>query len=212
MIRIINFINVLKGKTWPNLFINNLRIILAFGFIPSGFKKINNIPFTKIENTGAFYDYLDALYNTGFYYEFIDYAQVLAALLLFSYRFSTFGAVIFLPIILNICVFTISTDASLTTLITTLMTLATILLLLWDLNRIQTVFKKNAVLIPEVEIKHEGIWFKAGLLLIVNTLVIYLSKIILGRHNLLSHYLLLLYMIIAIAASIIFILKRKIRN
>ena len=46
--------------------------------------------------------YFIALYNTGFYYEFIGWAQMIAAILLLIPRTSHIGALLFLPIVVNI--------------------------------------------------------------------------------------------------------------
>lgn len=115
-----------------NFIVINLRYLIGLGFIPSGLKKIFNHPFTNPENEGIFFDYLDALYTTGFYYNMIGYAQVLAAILLMTQRFSTVGTILFLPIIFNIAVLTLSTIGSLTPVIATLMLLGIIFLLIWD--------------------------------------------------------------------------------
>ncbi|MFD2518170.1 hypothetical protein [Salinimicrobium flavum] len=115
-----------------SLFVVNLRYIIGLGFLPSGIIKVLDQPFTHMENVGVFYDFLDALYATGYYYNMIGVMQVVAALLLITQRFATIGAVLFLPIIFNITVLTITTIGSLTPLVAFLMFLGTIFLLLWD--------------------------------------------------------------------------------
>jgi hypothetical protein len=115
-----------------NLLVINLRYAIGLGFIPSGMIKLVGKPFTRAENVGVFYDFLHAMYATGIYYNMIGFMQVLAGVLLITQRFSTLGAAIFLPVIFNIAVLTLSTIGSLTPLIATLMLLGTNFLLVWD--------------------------------------------------------------------------------
>lgn len=133
----------LRKNRYLNLGMINLRFLIGFGFLPSGFKKIINEPFTNLENTGPFFDYLDALYYTGAYYNMIGWAQVLAATLLITQRFATLGAFIFLPIIFNIAALTLSTIGSFTPLIAVLMLLGIVLLLLWDYPKWINIFSAD---------------------------------------------------------------------
>lgn len=136
----------LRTNRLLNLFVVNLRYIIGLGFIPSGIKKILNHPFTNPANEGIFFDYLDALYTTGIYYNMIGYAQVTAAILLMTQRYSTLGAIMFLPIIFNITVLTLSTIGSLTPLIATLMFLGICFLLLWDYYKWINIIQPDNVL------------------------------------------------------------------
>jgi uncharacterized membrane protein YphA (DoxX/SURF4 family) len=81
-------------------------IILAVGFIPPSLKKILNQPFTLMPDSNPVGHYFNALYATGFYYQFIGWAQLVAAILLLFPRTAHLGALVFLPIILNIAVLT----------------------------------------------------------------------------------------------------------
>lgn len=126
-----------------NLFVVNLRYLIGLGFLPSGMIKVLDRPFTRIENEGIFFDYLDALYTTGYYYNMIGLMQVLAAVLLITQRYSTLGSVLFLPIIFNIAVLTLSTIGSFTPLIATLMLIGTIFLLLWDYYKWINIFSPD---------------------------------------------------------------------
>ena len=121
----------------------NLRYLIGLGFIPSGLVKVMNQPFTNPENTGVFAEFLHALHATGFYYNTVGLSQMLAAVLLMTQRFATLGALLFLPIIFNIMVLTLSTIGSLTPIIASLMFLGTLFLLLWDLPKWINVFRKD---------------------------------------------------------------------
>ena len=69
--------------------------------------------------------------RTGFYYTFIGVSQLTAALLLLIPRTTLLGAIIYFPIILNICALTYATRFE-GARIATLMLLANVFLLCWD--------------------------------------------------------------------------------
>ena len=115
-----------------NLFVINLRYLIGFGFLPSGMIKVMDKPFTRIENEGIFFDFLDVFHATGEFYQMVGIMQVAAAILLITQRFASLGAFIFLPIIFCISVLTLGTIGSLTPLIAVLMFSGIIFLLLWD--------------------------------------------------------------------------------
>lgn len=171
----INFWYKLRQNPLIHWFVLNLRLLIAFGFIPSGLKKIYSIPFANPGQEGAFFEYLDALYATGFYYEFIGWAQVIAAILLFSQRYALLGAFIFFPIILNIAVFTHSTIGSLTPWIATAMLLGIVFLILWDLPRWVGIISKSKMkqLSPYIDelIVDPRIWARMGVALVVIPLI-----------------------------------------
>jgi hypothetical protein len=80
--------------------------------------------------------FFDAMYQSGGYWRFIGVAQLLAAVLLLMPRSgATVGALLFLPIILNIFVITVSLNFDGTWLVTGLMLLAALYLVCWDYPR-----------------------------------------------------------------------------
>src|SRR4051812_163988 len=93
-----------KQKKWLRYFTVFNRIGLALGFLPSGFTKIAGERFTSLSVNHPMGNYLEALHRTGYYYTFIGAMQVTAAILLLIPRTATLGAVIYFPIILNICI------------------------------------------------------------------------------------------------------------
>lgn len=111
------------------------RIILAVGFIPPSLKKIFNEPFTVLPDSNPVGHYFNALYQTGFYYQFIGWGQLIAAILLLFPRTAHLGALMFLPIILNITVLTNAVDFAGTKYITIMMLLAAMYLVCWDYDR-----------------------------------------------------------------------------
>ncbi len=68
------------------------RVMLALGFIPSGFVKIMGERFTDLHVNTPMGNYLEALHRTGFYYTFIGVLQVAAAILLLIPRTVLLGA------------------------------------------------------------------------------------------------------------------------
>lgn len=132
-----------RNNKFLHLLVVNLRYIIGLGFLPSGMVKVLNKPFTRVENVGVFYDFLDALFATGLYYNMIGLMQVLAAVLLITQRFATFGSALFLPIIFNITVLTISTIGSLTPLVALLMLLGILFLLFWDYYKWINIFSAD---------------------------------------------------------------------
>ena len=122
----------LRAFTWFT------RILLFLGFLPSGFKKIINQPFTILppEAGGVGY-FFDALYQAGWYYQFLGCAQVVAGVLLLIPRTSAIGTLIYFPIILNIWAITVSMHFKGTWVITSLMLLACTYLLCWEYDRLK---------------------------------------------------------------------------
>ena len=121
---------------WLRYFAVFCRVALALGFIPSGIVKVRGERFTALPSNHPLGHYFDALHLTGFYYTFIGVSQLTAALLLLIPRTSLLGAILYLPIIFNICVLTYATRFE-GTRIATLMLLANLYLLWWDYARLK---------------------------------------------------------------------------
>jgi uncharacterized membrane protein YphA (DoxX/SURF4 family) len=127
-----------RHNRWLRYFAVFCRVALALGFIPSGLVKIMGERFTELPSNHPLGHYFDALHQTGFYYRFIGVSQLTAALLLLIPRTALLGALLYLPIILNICVLTYATRFE-GTRIATLMLLANLYLLCWDYARLKYV-------------------------------------------------------------------------
>jgi uncharacterized membrane protein YphA (DoxX/SURF4 family) len=133
-----------KGNKWVGYFTVVCRVVLALGFIPSGMVKIVGERFTALPNNHPLGQYLEALHHTGYYYTFIGVIQVTVAILLLIPRAALLGAIMYFPIILNICILAYATRFE-GTRITTLMLLANLYLLCWDYDRLKSVlpFKRS---------------------------------------------------------------------
>ena len=113
------------------------RFLLFIGFTPPSLVKIMNKPFTILPDTNPVGHYFNALYETGFYYRFIGWSQLTAAILLIFPRTAHLGALMFLPIIVNIAVLTTSVGFVGTWVVTILMSLAAAWLVAWDYDRMK---------------------------------------------------------------------------
>src|SRR5688572_30589191 len=125
-----------RGNKWFRYFTVFCRIVLALGFIPSGMVKIMGERFTALSVNHPLGHYLEALHLTGYYYTFVGIIQVTAALLLLIPRTALLGAIIYFPIILNICILAYAVRFE-GTRITTLMVFANLYLLCWDYARLK---------------------------------------------------------------------------
>lgn len=133
-----------KQNRWLWYFAWFNRIALALGFIIAGVVKIMGERFASgLAVKHPMGHYLEALYQTGYYYPFIGVLQVLAAVLLLIPRTTTLGALLYFPIIVNICVlsFAVRFDGSL--LSSPLMVLANLYLLCWDYDKLKHLFSIN---------------------------------------------------------------------
>ena len=74
--------------------------------IPSGIVKVTGERFTALPSNHPLGHYFDALYLTGYYYTFMGVGQLITALLLLIPRTALLGAMLYFPMILNICVLT----------------------------------------------------------------------------------------------------------
>jgi len=128
----------LRRNKWLRYFAIFCRIALALGFIPSGLVKLRGERFTALPSNHPLGHYFDALHLTGYYYTFIGAGQLIAALLLLVPRTALLGAVVYFPIILNICVLTYAVRFE-GTRIATLMLLANLFLLVWDYRRLTSI-------------------------------------------------------------------------
>lgn len=113
----------------------------------------------------------DTLYQSGLYWQFIGVSQLLAGGLLMTQTYAKLGALINLPIILNIVMITLSYDFGFTPVITVLMLLANLLLIAWDWNSLKTLVNLSPTAIPPRRIEGQCIWKIIGFILFGFTLV-----------------------------------------
>ena len=132
-----------KADEWFKKFAIFCRIALALSFIPTGFVKIMGERFAAgLPSNNPLGHYFDALHQTGYYYTFIGIAQVITAILLLIPRTALLGALMYFPIIANICVLTYATRFEGTRLVT-MMVLGSLFLLIWDYDRLKHILPFN---------------------------------------------------------------------
>jgi uncharacterized membrane protein YphA (DoxX/SURF4 family) len=167
----------IRNNIWLNYFSVFCRVALAAGFLPSGFVKINGERFTNLPNNQPMGHYLEALFHTGYYYPFIGVLQMTAALLLLIPRTAVLGAVLYLPIILNICILSLAVRFEGSLLTSPLMVLANLYLLGWNYDKIKYIlpFKRSTDIKP-VERKFP-LKFFAVVIAIIAAVVITLPNI-----------------------------------
>ena len=128
-----------KGNKWFHYFAIFCRIMLALGFFISGVVKVKGERFASgLSVNNPMGHYLEALHQTGYYYTFIGISQLLIAILLLIPRTALLGALMYFPIILNICILTYAVRFE-GTRMTTIMLLANTYLLCWDYDRIKCI-------------------------------------------------------------------------
>lgn len=142
------FVTKIREQTIFKLFTWGTRVLLFIAFLPSGLKKVMGERFTliPIENPIGFF--FEALYRTGFYWNFLGLMQLIAGILLLIPRTSFFGALLYLPIIINIFIIVSSMHFKGTPIVAGLMLLANIYLLFWDYDKLKrmlsVIFGKNS--------------------------------------------------------------------
>src|SRR6201986_3641572 len=139
-----------RADQWFKRFAVFCRIALAASFIPAGYVKIVGERFAAgLPSNNPLGHYFDALHLTGYYYTFLGVVQILTAILLLIPRTSLLGALMYFPIIVNICVLTYATRFD-GTRGNTMMLLASLFLLIWDYDRLKHIlpFKQPETIPP----------------------------------------------------------------
>jgi uncharacterized membrane protein YphA (DoxX/SURF4 family) len=132
-----------KQNQWMRYFTVWCRVMLALGFLPSGFVKIMGERFTDLSVNHPMGQYLEALHHTGYYYTSIGILQVTAAVLLLIPRTATLGALIYFPIILNICLLSLAVCFDGSMLTAPLMVIANAYLLCWDYDKLKWILARK---------------------------------------------------------------------
>lgn len=122
-----------------------VKILLALGFIPTGAVKLAGLRFaTNLDITSGAGELFEILFQSGYYWAFLGLAQVLAAILILWERTAAIGSILFLAIISNIFLITISYEFSYTPVVSFLILLASLWLVFWEWHRIRYLFFTNS--------------------------------------------------------------------
>ena len=158
-----------KQKISAQLFIIYLRYLIGGAFVFAAIVKIKGERFTTYDGTNtplnSPFHLFETLYQSGLYWKFLGIGQVVAGFLLMTQRFAKLGALMFLPIISNIFVITVSYDFKGTPVITGLMLLANVLLVLWDWDELKILFNLTPILENKNTWMKDKIWEITGLAL-----------------------------------------------
>ena len=127
------------GKKLFVLFTWFTRILLALAFVPSGLKKLLGQRFTLLGTDNPVGFFFEALYQAGWYWNFLGFMQLLVALLIVIPRTAFLGALMYLPIIINILVIVVAMHFKGTPIIAGLMLLANLYLLFWDYKKVKQI-------------------------------------------------------------------------
>ena len=134
-----NFHSKLYEKKLFNIFTWLTRILLAIAFVPSGLKKLMGQRFTILDIDNPVGFFFEALYQAGWYWNFLGFMQLLTALLIVIPRTAFLGALLYLPIIINILIIVIAMHFKGTPIIAGLMLLANLYLLFWDYKKVKQI-------------------------------------------------------------------------
>lgn len=137
------------------------RLLLAAGFIPTGMVKLLGHRFTIISVDSPIGAFFEAMYQTGLYWNFLGLCQVVAGILLLIPRLAHIGAMLFLPIMVNIFVITVSLEFGGTSYVTGPMVLAVVFLCVWDLHRFRSILTLQPKTVAVVEHRLDK-WEKIG--------------------------------------------------
>ncbi len=133
----LKFIENLRRQWGVWLLVWAMRVSLAALFVPTGLHKLLGLPFGRRSPDPWVLPFFDALYEAGPYWRFLGLCQLLAGVLLLIPRLATLGALLYLPILVNVVVITISLGFLWpAVLATSLMLAANLCLLLWDASRL----------------------------------------------------------------------------
>jgi len=133
-----------------------LRVMLALAFLPSGLVKIMGEPFTTLPVTDAVGFFFAGFFSARGYYRFVGVAQWIASGLLLFPSTATLGALLYLPISVNIFAITVGIGAAFsgTRIVTGAMVLANVYLLWWDWDRWKRILPVAGPVRADIQARH----------------------------------------------------------
>ena len=180
-------ISRLKQNIILQIFTISIRYLLGTSFVWASILKIQGRRFTphsaEDEPINSLNHFFETMYQSGLYWHFIGWGQLMAGFLLMSQIFSTLGAVMFFPLILNIFIITISFDWVGVFTVTLFMLLINIYLLLWDWNKLKFVAlpKPQNFIDNDAEFSKRSIWTYVGILYFF--MIVLIRKIMINNQS-----------------------------
>lgn len=163
----------LKQKLLPQLFIIYTRYLIGAAFVFASIVKLKGGRFTTIsgenEPINSPWHMFETLYQSGLWWKFLGLGQIIAGFFLMTQRYAKLGALMFIPIISNVFIITVSYNFSGTPVITGLMLLANIMLILWDWNTLKILVNKTPVINITPGFENDRTWVITGLALFIFT-------------------------------------------
>lgn len=200
--------STMKNKAFPQLFIIYLRYLIGFAFVFASIVKIQGLRFTAesgAENPiNSAWHFFETMYQSGIYWKFLGLSQLFTGFLLMTQRYAKLGAVLFLPIITNVFIITISYNFRGTPIITGLMLLANLLLIAWDWDTLKVLVNKKPQYPAKERLENDTIWVIIGALFFVLTIG---AKLIASKATFLP--IILSFPIIGIVGFIIGVRKHR---
>lgn len=175
-----DIINSLQQKKWITVFVIYLRYLIGGAMVFSSIVKIKGGRFTTEDGITAPINsaihLFETLYQSGLYWKFLGWSQLFAGFLLMTQLYAALGAVVLLPIVINIFIITISYYFAFTPAITGLLLVANIFLLLWDYQKLLPLFhtmktQNIKTALPSREIESNKLWVYLGLTLFITTII-----------------------------------------
>lgn len=177
--------NRIKEKILPQIFIIYTRYLIGGAFVFASLIKIKGLRFTSesgaLNPINSDWHFFETMYQSGLYWKFIGIAQLIAGFLLMTQKFSKLGALLNLPIIVNIFIITLSYYFAFTPVITGLMLLANLILIIWEWNEIKILFNLNPNFDSTVRLEKDVLWQIVGFILFLFTFV---YRILVDKYNL----------------------------
>jgi len=168
-------LNKIKSNIFLQILIIYTRYLIGAAFVFAAIVKVKGGRFTTLdginEPINSAWHMFETLYQSGLWWKFLGLGQIIAGFLLMTQRYAKLGALLFLPIISNVFVITISYDFRGTPVITGLMLLANIMLVLWDWDEVKILLNKIPVIEPKNRFENMRIWDITGLTLFLFTTV-----------------------------------------
>lgn len=177
--------NRIKERILPQIFIIYTRYLIGGAFVFASLIKIKGQRFTtesgELNPINSAWHFFETMYQSGLYWKFIGIAQLLAGFLLMTQKFSKLGALINLPIILNIFIITLSYNFAFTPIITGLMLFTNLLLIIWEWNEIKILFNLDPNFDSNVRLEKDFLWEIVGLVLFIFT---FIYRILINEYDL----------------------------
>ncbi|WP_156113401.1 hypothetical protein [Wocania ichthyoenteri] len=165
--------NRIKEKVLPQIFIIYTRYLIGGAFVFASLIKIKGKRFTsesgELSPINSALHFFETMYQSGLYWEFIGIGQLIAGFFLMTQKFSKLGALMNLPIIINIFIITLSYYFAYTPVVTGLMLIANLMLIIWEWNEIKILFNLTPNIDKSIRLEKDCFWQIIGLILFLFT-------------------------------------------